>query len=61
MFSTQRHGRLGDAFLRILITGGSGLLGSKISQKAIEEGHEVYSGYNTHEANFGIPVKPDIM
>lgn len=46
--------------MRILITGGSGLLGSKISEEAIEKGYEVYSGYNTHKTKFGIPVRLDI-
>ena len=46
--------------MKILITGGSGLLGSKISEKAMEKGHDVYSGYNAHEAEFGIPVKLDV-
>ena len=46
--------------MRILITGGSGLLGSKISEKATEKGREVYSGYNTHKSTFGIPTKLDI-
>ena len=43
--------------LRFLITGASGLLGSKVAEKAILEGHEVYSGFNQHEARTGIPVK----
>lgn len=46
--------------MKILISGGSGLLGSKISEKAMEKGHDVYSGYNTHEAKFGIPIKLDV-
>ena len=46
--------------MRILITGGSGLLGSKIAEIAVQKGYNVYSGYNTHEARFGIPVKLDI-
>jgi len=46
--------------LRILITGGSGLLGSKIAEIAVQKGYDVYSGYNRHESRFGIPVKLDI-
>jgi len=46
--------------MKILITGGSGLLGSKISEIAIQKGHETYSGYNTHESTYGIPIKLDI-
>ena len=43
--------------LRILITGGSGLLGSKVAEIALERGYEVYSGYNSHKPEFGEPVK----
>lgn len=46
--------------MRVLITGGSGLLGSKTTEKAIEKGYKVYSGYNTHESISGIPVKLDV-
>jgi len=46
--------------LRILITGGSGLLVSKTSEKATEKGNEAYSGYNTHKPKFGVPVRLDI-
>jgi len=46
--------------MKILISGGSGLLGSKISEKALEEGYDVYSGYNTNEAKFGVPIKLDV-
>ena len=50
----------GKCKLRFLITGGSGLLGSKVAEKAILEGHEVYSGFNQHEARTGIPIKLDL-
>ncbi|MFX0204419.1 MAG: dTDP-4-dehydrorhamnose reductase [Candidatus Hodarchaeota archaeon] len=46
--------------MRILITGGSGLLGSKIAATATIKGHEVYSGYKEHEAIHGTPIKLDI-
>jgi len=46
--------------LRILITGGSGLLGSKIAEIAVQKGYDVYSCYNMHESMFGFPVKLDI-
>lgn len=46
--------------MRFLITGGSGLLGSKVAEKAVREGYEIYSGYNQHEARAGIPVKLDV-
>jgi dTDP-4-dehydrorhamnose reductase len=46
--------------MRFLITGGSGLLGSKVAEKAILDGYEVYSGFNQHKTRAGIPVKLDI-
>jgi len=46
--------------MRLLITGGSGLLGSKIAALATEKGYEAYSGYNEHEAVNGTPIKLDI-
>jgi len=45
--------------LRILITGASGLLGSKLAQLAIRRGYEVYSGYNEHAPTYGTPLKFD--
>jgi len=46
--------------MKILITGGSGLLGSKIGAIAIRKGHEVYSGYKEHESIHGTPIELDI-
>ncbi len=46
--------------MKLLITGGSGLLGSKIAEIAEKRGLEVYSGYNEHEAIYGNPVKLNI-
>lgn len=46
--------------MSFLITGGSGLLGSKVAEKAILDGYEVYSGFNQHKARAGVPVKLDI-
>ena len=43
--------------MRIFITGGSGLLGSKIAKIALERGYEVYSGYNSHLPSLGEPIK----
>ncbi len=43
-----------------MITGGSGLLGSKIASIASEKGFEPYSGYNEHTAINGTPIKLDI-
>ncbi|MFX0149869.1 MAG: dTDP-4-dehydrorhamnose reductase [Candidatus Hodarchaeota archaeon] len=46
--------------MKILITGGSGLLGSKIAAIATRKGHEVYSGYKEHEVIHGVPIELDI-
>ncbi len=46
--------------MRIFITGGGGLLGSKLAEKALEEGHEVFSGYNHNLLEKGVPVKLDL-
>ncbi|MHA1939909.1 MAG: NAD-dependent epimerase/dehydratase family protein, partial [Candidatus Thorarchaeota archaeon] len=45
---------------RILVTGGSGLVGTNLSDKGIEQGFTVFSGYHSHEARFGVPVELDI-
>ena len=46
--------------MRIFITGGSGLLGGKVAEIALERGYEVYSGYNSHKPEFGEHVKFDL-
>jgi len=46
--------------MRLLITGGSGLLGSKIATIAIQKGYETHSGYNKHQAPNGTSLKLDI-
>ena len=46
--------------MRIFVTGGSGLLGSKMAEIALERSYEVYSGFNTHTPEFGKPVKFDL-
>jgi dTDP-4-dehydrorhamnose reductase len=46
--------------MRLLITGGSGLLGSKTGSISVRKGYETYTGYNDHEATKGIPIKLDI-
>jgi dTDP-4-dehydrorhamnose reductase len=44
--------------MKIFITGGSGLLGSKIAEIALKKyGHEVYAGYCHNKPEFGEPVK----
>ena len=46
--------------MRILITGASGLLGSKIAEISLQKGYEVYSGFNKHKALYGTPIHLDI-
>ena len=46
--------------MKIFITGGSGLLGSKIAEIALEEGYEVYAGYCHNKPEFGKPTKLDL-
>jgi dTDP-4-dehydrorhamnose reductase len=46
--------------LRLLITGASGLLGHKVGQLALKEGHEVYSLFKEHPVNLGIAVRLDL-
>jgi len=46
--------------LRLLITGASGLLGSKLVKLAIESGHEVHSLYLEHSSPEGHPQRLDI-
>lgn len=43
--------------MRIFVTGGGGLLGSKLAEIALEEGHKVFSGYNHNLPEKGMPVK----
>ena len=47
--------------MRLLITGASGLLGSKIAEIALNRGYEVYSAYNQHHPPHGIPVNLDLL
>jgi len=46
--------------MRIFITGGGGLLGSKLAEVAIAEGNEVFSGHCHHVPEFGVGVKFDL-
>lgn len=46
--------------MRLLVTGGSGLLGSKIAVISLLKGYETYSGYNEHLTNKGQPVKLNV-
>ena len=65
METTRKHKRRHITFngvnrLRFLITGGSGLLGSKIAYILVKRGCKTFSGHNTHRAKYGIPIKFDI-
>ncbi|RLE47948.1 MAG: dTDP-4-dehydrorhamnose reductase [Candidatus Methanomethylicota archaeon] len=46
--------------MRILITGASGLLGTKLCEIALSRNYEVYSAYNTHEPLYGRPIRLDV-
>jgi len=46
--------------MRILITGASGLLGSKLVELSIKKGYEVYSGFYGHKPSDGFPVRVDV-
>ena len=46
--------------MKLLITGASGLYGSKLAKIASAKGFEVYSGYNKDPPTFGIPVQFDV-
>ncbi|MCJ7445750.1 MAG: SDR family oxidoreductase [Methanotrichaceae archaeon] len=46
--------------MRIFVTGGSGLLGSKLAEIALEKGHQVFSGYNHNLSEKGLPIKFDL-
>jgi dTDP-4-dehydrorhamnose reductase len=46
--------------LKVLVTGASGLLGSKLVETAEKKGYEVYSGDIVNQTLHGIPVRFDI-
>jgi dTDP-4-dehydrorhamnose reductase len=46
--------------LRLLITGASGLYGSKLANLAEEKGHQVYSAYNEHPPRIGVPTRLEL-
>jgi dTDP-4-dehydrorhamnose reductase len=46
---------------RILVTGGSGLLGAEVARLISEAGHYVLSGYNTHFPVAGSPIRLDLI
>jgi dTDP-4-dehydrorhamnose reductase len=47
--------------VKLLITGASGLLGTKLCEIALRKNHEVYSVYSQHKPLHGTPVKLDIL
>jgi dTDP-4-dehydrorhamnose reductase len=47
--------------MKLLITGGSGLMGSKVAEIGIERGHEVFSGYAHNRPEYGVAIKLDLM
>ena len=47
--------------MKLLITGASGLLGTKLCEIALRKNHEVYSAYSQHRPLYGAPVKLDIL
>ena len=46
--------------MRIFVSGGSGLLGSKIAEIAMIRGYEVYAGYCHNIPEYGEPIKLDL-
>jgi dTDP-4-dehydrorhamnose reductase len=46
--------------MRILVTGASGLLGSKLVEILLRKGYVVYAGYNENKPKAGLPVKLDV-
>jgi len=46
--------------MKLLITGASGLYGSKLAEHALSKQHQVYSVHSQHPATRGIPVQLDI-
>ena len=46
--------------MRIIITGGSGLLGTQLVHLCLETGHQVFSAYSTHPPAIGNPVRLDL-
>jgi dTDP-4-dehydrorhamnose reductase len=47
--------------LKLLITGASGLLGTKLCQIALRRNHGVYAAYNQNKPLFGTPVDFNIL
>ena len=47
--------------MKLLITGASGLLGTKLCETALRNKHEVYSAYSQHKPVYGTPVELNIL
>jgi dTDP-4-dehydrorhamnose reductase len=47
--------------MKLLITGGSGLMGSKVAEIGIERGHRVFSGYAHNRPEYGVAIKLNLM
>jgi dTDP-4-dehydrorhamnose reductase len=47
--------------LRLLVTGGSGLLGTRLCQIAVGKNHEVYAAYSQHKPIYGTPLEFNIL
>jgi dTDP-4-dehydrorhamnose reductase len=47
--------------LKLLVTGASGLLGTKLCQIALRKNHEVYAAYSQHKPLYGTPVELNIL
>lgn len=47
--------------MKLLITGASGLLGTKLCQISLRKNHEVYSVYSQHMPLYGTPVELNIL
>lgn len=54
------HGRRNGEGLRILVTGASGLLGSKLAEFAIDAGHVVFPVCNQHPTTRGNALRVDL-
>jgi dTDP-4-dehydrorhamnose reductase len=46
--------------MKLLVTGGSGLMGSKVAELGLKKGYEVFSGYAHHLPMHGAAVKIDL-
>jgi dTDP-4-dehydrorhamnose reductase len=47
--------------MKLLVTGGSGLMGSKVAELGLQKGYTVYCGYAHHLPEQGVAVKLDLM